>query len=127
MPFIAKGQPHYLTYKIETGQVSIDRIRPNGQGVDTVWNGTWTKGWTSFMPFFVSGQTHYLAYKASNGQMSVDRLRPDLQDVEVVRGLAAGGWSKDWSAFVPFSIGGRPHYLTYKATTGQASFGLCIP
>jgi len=127
MPFIAKGQPHYLTYKVETGQVSIDRIRPNGQGVDTVWNGTWTKGWTSFMPFFVSGQTHYLAYKASNGQMSVDRLRPDLQDVEVVRGLAAGGWSKDWSAFVPFSIGGRPHYLTYKATTGQASFGLCIP
>ena len=37
VPFLLGGKPHYLAYKSGSGQVAIDRIRPDGQGVDTIW------------------------------------------------------------------------------------------
>jgi hypothetical protein len=42
---------YFLSYKSVDGTATIDRIKPDGQGSDTVWRATWTRDWTHFMPF----------------------------------------------------------------------------
>lgn len=118
MPFTLGGQPHYLAYKVKTGQVTIDRIRPTGNGVDTVWGGSWTTGWTTFMPLTLNGQPHYLAYKVETGQVTIDCIRPDGQNVDTIW---SGTWTTGWTTFMPFMFNGQPHYLGYKVKTGQVT------
>jgi hypothetical protein len=130
MPFELGGQPHYLAYKVDTGQVTIDRVNPTGQDVTTVWGkpaGGWGKGWTTFMPFELGGQPHYLAYKVDTGQVTIDRINPTGQDVTTVWGKPAGGWSNGWTTFMPFELGGQPHYLAYKVDTGQVTIDRVNP
>ena len=121
VPFIMNAGVHYLAYKSGSGQVEIDRIRPNGKGVDTIWEGeeNWTKGWTAFVPFSLEGKPHYLAYKRGNGEVAIDRIRPDGQGVDTIWPTDdAEKWTKGWSSFVPFFLKGVPHYLAYKEGTG---------
>lgn len=127
MPFVLNGQPHYLAYKEDSGQVSIDRIQPNLHGVETIWGGgagTWTTGWTTFMPFVLNGQTHYLAYKIKTGQATIDVIRLDGRGVDTIWG---GSWSTGWTTFMPFVLNGQPHYLSYKAETGQMTIDRIRP
>ena len=123
VPFLLGGKPHYLAYKSGSGQVAIDRIRANGQGVDAIWPtqgvAKFTKGWTAFVPFRLGGKPHYLAYKSGSGQVAIDRIRPDGQGVDTIwptQGVVK--FTKGWTAFVPFVLNGQPHYLAYKVGTG---------
>ena len=123
VPFLLGGKPHYLAYKSGSGQVAIDRIRANGQGVDAIWPtqgvAKFTKGWTAFVPFLLGGKPHYLAYKSGSGQVAIDRIRPDGQGVDTIwptQGVAK--FTKGWTTFVPFVLNGQPHYLAYKVGTG---------
>jgi hypothetical protein len=124
VPFALGGKPHYLAYKAGSGQVNIDRIRPDGKGVDAIWptqgTETWSKGWTSFVPFLLGGKPHYVAYKVSNGQVNIDRIRPDGQGVDTVWPAQPGvKWQPGWTSFVPFLLNGKPHHLAYQSSTGK--------
>lgn len=33
-----------------------------------------------------------------------------------------GGWTKNWTHFVPFALNGQPHLLSYKTGTGEVDF-----
>ena len=132
VPFVLNGQPHYLAYKAGSGQVAIDRIRGDGQGVDTIWPPEgiekWSTGWTSFVPFLLGGKPHYLAYKVGSGQVAIDRIRSDGQGVDTIwpaEGVAK--WSKGWTSFVPFVLSGQPHYLAYKVATGRVNIDRIRP
>jgi hypothetical protein len=136
MPFKLPGsdQPHYLAYKVATGDVTIDRIRADGQGVDTIW-GTpldpgikWRPGWTTFMPFKLPGsdQPHYLAYKVATGDVTIDRVRADGQGVDTIWGTPLDPgikWRLGWTTFMPFQLPGsdQPHYLAYKVASGDVT------
>jgi hypothetical protein len=146
MPFELNGRPHYLAYKATPDadgkcQVTIDRIRPgakaNAKGwpVDTLW-GTyldptekWTPGWTHFMPFTLPGRSevHYLSYKALTGDIDIDRIRPDGKGFQTIWGTFLDPtiiWSHGpnaWTHFIPFTINGLAHYLSYKAKTGEVA------
>jgi len=116
MPFMLDGRYHYLSYKVDSGDVHIDRIRADGRGVDTVWEDTWTTGWTSFMPFLLNGSPHYLAYKVGNGAVAIDRIRPGALGIDTIW---EDRWTSGWTAFEPFLVDGHPHYLAYKRGNGE--------
>lgn len=124
VPFVLNGMPHYLACKVASGEVDIDRIRSDGQGVDTIWEGQWTGGWTSFVPFDLNGMPHYLAYKLATGEVDIDRVRPDGRGVETIWEAT---WTKGWTNFAPFHLNGVPHYLAYKVGTGEVDIDRIRP
>jgi hypothetical protein len=121
MPFELNGQPHYLTYMIKTGQVNINRIQPDGRGVEPVWADNWSAGWSSFMPFTLNGRSHYVAYKIDTGQVSIDRIRPDGKGVDTIWPVDKQAWPSGWSSFMPFMLNGQQHYLSYMTETGDVN------
>ena len=125
MPFTLGGQPHYLGYKVNSGQVTVDRIRRDGSNVDTIQSGaagTWTNGWTSFVPF-TQGDPLYLAYKAGTGEVSIDHILADGQ----IESIWSDTWTKGWTTLMPFEFNGEPHYLGYKIATGQVTIDRIRP
>jgi hypothetical protein len=124
VPFMLNGQPHYLAYKVDNGEVQIDRIRPDGKGIDNIWKSTWKTGWTSFVPFTLNGTPHYIAYKMETGEVDFDRIRPDGLGADTI---AETKWTKGWTSFVPFQLNNRPHYLSYKLGTGEVDIDRIWP
>jgi hypothetical protein len=49
--------------------------------------------------------------------VKVWRLQSGGQGVQLV---SEGTWTKGWTAFAPFTLGGDGHLLIYKLRTGQA-------
>lgn len=123
-PFQLGGQPHYLAYKTGEGSVSIDRVRPDFTGVDTLFSDTWSTAWSHFVPLDLPGGPHYLAYRALTGDVSIDKVRADGTGIDTV---FSASWSRDWSTFMPFVLGGQTHYLAYKASTGDMSIDRVRP
>jgi hypothetical protein len=117
-PFVLGGQQYYLAYKIDSGQVAIDRVRADGSGVDSASQATWTTGWSTLMPFVLGGEPHSLAYKVDSGDVSFDRILPGAQGVET---RWSNTWTTGWTTFMPVTIGGEPGYLAYKIGTGQVA------
>jgi tyrosinase-like protein len=118
MPFMLNGVQHYLAYKQGSGEVDIDRIKADAQGVETIWGADWSSGWSTFMPFELGGVPHYLAYKSGNGDVDIDRIRLDGQGVDTIW---EDNWTSGWSSFVPFLLNGHPHYLAYKVGSGRVA------
>lgn len=142
MPFRLDGNPFYLAYKSETGQLTVDRFRTtpgqefginssDGSPVDTLFSAPdWGKGWTTFMPFTTNGVVHYLAYNKNTGRVSIDRIdlviRKDATGqlgrvVEIKNVYDQVAYTPGWTTFVPFEYEGRAHYLAYKEQTGEVS------
>src|SRR6202022_4291720 len=113
-------------YKKDSGDVSIDRIDADGKNISTLWNGSWSKGWTSMVPFRVPGddRTYLLAYKQDDGTVSVDRIHRDGHDTETI---LEETWTKKWSHFLTFEVNGKPHFLSYKVDQGDVSIGRLLP
>jgi carboxypeptidase C (cathepsin A)/subtilisin family serine protease len=115
-------RPYYLAYKKDSGEVTIDRIKPVGQGVESIFSAKWTKGWTAFMPFCLPGDSRqcYLSYKKDTGDVSIDRIEADGKNTST---LWSDTWKRGWTAIVPFRVPGddRPHYLAYKDGTGEVA------
>ena len=116
------SRPHLLAYNSETGEVSIDRVRPDLQGTSVVWRGAWAPEWKVFMPFQRLGMPHYLAYREEDeidaGVVAIDRIQTDGQGVQE---LWTDVWSTGWTSFMPFELSGRPHFLAYKKVSGVVS------
>jgi hypothetical protein len=118
-PSSSDNRTLYLAYKQASGGVAIDAVKAGAAGIDPIWQGQWSTGWTTLMPYLVGGERRLLAYKAATGEVSMDKVNP----------YGAGGtqtfwtstWSTGWSIFVPFELGGQPHYLAYKGSTGEVA------
>jgi hypothetical protein len=126
MPFVLNSQQHFLAYNSSDGTAKIGRIHSDGTGSDTIWSTTtsqkWTKGWTSFVPFVLGGKPYYLAYKSGSGQVAIDRIRADGKGVDTIwPSQGVEKWTKGWTSFVPFSLGGKPCYLAYKRGNGEVA------
>ena len=117
-PFDLAGQPTLLSYKVGTGAVSIDRIRPDATGFDTLYSSVWTLGWTSIVPFLLDGQPHLLSYKAGTGQAAIDRVQPTGQGTYPVLNDT---WTIGWTTIMPLQLGGQPRFLFYNVGTGHVS------
>ncbi|MDQ3775004.1 MAG: S8 family serine peptidase [Pseudomonadota bacterium] len=135
MPFKLSGdaRTHYLAYKAKTGEVRIDRIRPDGKGVDTIW-GTpldpkikWAPDWTHFMPFTLGGKPYYLAYQSGTGEERIDRIKADGKGMEPIWQEPLPQGRKTGATFMPFEVTGKPHYLWYDSSTGNVSISRIKP
>jgi len=73
----------------------------------------------SFLEFEQSGLRYQLAYMPATGGAAIDRLKSDGKGVTTVW---SDTWSKGWTHFTPFRVGGKPHYFAYKAATGEVDF-----
>ena len=113
-PFTLGGQPHYLAHSAGTRQITLDRIRPDGKAVDTLYTETWSPGWTALMPFTLAGQPHLLCYKKDSGQVSIERVAAGGVGTDTVFGDT---WERGWALFSPFNRGAGAYYLAYKADT----------
>lgn len=86
-----------------------------------MWRSTLVKGFTSIMPFVLNSQQHYLAYKSSDGTAQIGRIHSDGQGNDTIWSTTSQKWTKGWTSFVPFLLGGKPHYLAYKSGSGQVA------
>ena len=72
-----RGRSYYLGYKAGSGEVTVDRVRPDGSGVDTLHADTWRSGWSTWVPFTLPGETdpHFLGYRSTpfSGEADVER------------------------------------------------------
>ena len=118
------GQFYYLSYKSADGSATIDRIQPDGQGSDTIWNATWTTGWTHFMPFQLADQSYYLSYKSADGSATIDRIQPDGQGSDTIWNAT---WTTGWTHFMPFQLADQSYYLSYKSADGSATIDRIQP
>jgi len=71
------GQPHYLAYKLGTGDISIDQLLPSpdpktGLPVLVRASDKWSTKWTSWIPFAQNGIQHFFAYDAKDGWVTTD-------------------------------------------------------
>ncbi len=124
MPFVHNGDPHFIAYNKDTGEVHFDRVSPSLQGSQTLWSARWAAGWTHFVPFVLNARPHFFAYNQNDGTIHFDRFRSDLQGPEIVW---AGRWGRGWSNFMPFVHNGEPHFIAYNEQTGEVHFDRVSP
>jgi Peptidase family M23 len=77
----------------------------------------------SFVQFnHQDGHRYQLAYKPGTGEVDIDRLNPGG-----ATGVWGSTWTKGWTHFTPFTVGGKPHYFAYKSATGEVDFDRVNP
>jgi hypothetical protein len=123
VPFVSSGVGRGLTDAMDPWATTpadvIDHRTINlylYPAFDTIWESTWTAGWTAFMPFMLNAEQHYLAYKKGSGDVDFDRIRVDGRGVDTIW---EDTWAKGWTTFMPFVLNREPHYLAYKSGTGD--------
>ena len=114
-PFVLDGQPHLYAYKGSDGTLDIDRVRPNGLGVDVMSSSHVEPGYTSLMPFVLGGEQHVLSYGATSGLVRIDHVPSTAQ----LDHRWSSTWTKGWTSFAPFNRGAQPRYVAYKTGTGE--------
>jgi hypothetical protein len=112
----AVSATYLLSYMESTGEVAIDRIRPDGTGYTNVYSSHWTFGWSHFVPLYLASGVHLLSYKEATGQVAIDRIRSDGTGYDNVY---SSQWTTGWSNFLPFSDGGSAYLFSYKKGTGE--------
>jgi V8-like Glu-specific endopeptidase len=65
-----------------------------------------------------------LATQGGEGTVAFDRILPDGAGTQE---LSRGGWTGNWTHFIPFTLGGQPHLLSYKEGLGVAAFDRMLP
>ena len=118
VPFtMPDGNQGFIGYSAVTGAYSINRIEPDGSGLEPIGSpGWWTLGWTGLIPFSYSGGQAIIFYQASTGTASFDRIRPDGSGTDHI---ASATWTTGWTHFAPYQVAGKSYYLGYKAATGE--------
>jgi hypothetical protein len=123
-PFNLPGtdQVYELGYKMESGEVAIDRVNPQ-TGTDRLWSDTWRKGWTHIIPFKIPAddRVYDLGYRSDTGEAGIDRIARDGKNVETE--IWKGTRPKQWSSVVPIRLpnDAEPYYLGYNKDTGEFS------
>jgi Peptidase family M23 len=118
MQFNQDGRRHQLEYKPGSGQVSIDRFKADGAGLEHRWSGEWSQGWTHFVPFSHDDEARFFVYKSSSGKVSFNKVNADGQGNQT---LSQGTWGKGWTHFMPFSKSGSNYYIAYSSLYGGAN------
>jgi hypothetical protein len=135
------GRPYpcVLAYKAASGEITLEKINPDGMGTTTLWRTPpvpalgWEKDYAWLTAFEVCelGQeplTHVLAYNPGTGEVRIDRVEPDGSAVTNVWRRRPGeprAWSEKWTGFVtlglvlPFRHGPVPYYFCYNPVTGE--------
>jgi hypothetical protein len=113
------AEPHYFAYKAVTGEFFIHRIKTELDGVEEIKRGKLNPGFSSLMPYRRRGNepNHFLMYRSATGSVALLRIRSSLMP-EIIW---CHKWSKGWTSFMPFELEGEPHYLAYKAGSGDAA------
>jgi len=78
----------------------------------------------SFLNVDQLGSRYQLMYKPGTGASSIVELDPGGNGAT---GVWSSTWSKGWTHFTPFRIGGNPYYFAYKSSTGQVAFDRVNP
>lgn len=117
--FNQNGLRYQLLYRPATGGAKVVRLKQDGKGVSSIWEGTLGQRYTHLVPFtLVGGQQHLFAYRASTGEVRFDRINPQANGTTP---LASGTWWKGWTNVTPFSLGGKPYFLAYDSLHGYAN------
>ncbi|MGH2943657.1 MAG: peptidoglycan DD-metalloendopeptidase family protein [Solirubrobacteraceae bacterium] len=112
-PFRLGGVQHFIAYRGGTGEVKINTITGSGDGVTfaTVWKGNWGTGLTHVVPVAHNGAVHLIRYKQATGAVSFDKLAGGAQGLVH---LGDASWTKTWTTFSRFTLGGTGHVMVYK-------------
>lgn len=114
-PSVAPTSEIYFVDHVDALSLGLE----SGNGVDQVFSGTWSAGFTSFMPFVLNGQPHQLAYNATTGTVHFDRFFANANGAETLWDYT---WGAGWSHFVPYYIGGYPYFVAYNQSSGELHF-----
>ncbi|SBS79211.1 hypothetical protein MHPYR_70132 [uncultured Mycobacterium sp.] len=124
VPFDLAGVCHMLSYKQQSGGVSIDRLRADASGWDNTMGSTWGGKWTGITALKSTAGAHLLLYRASTGSAELDDVSADGADV-TTRWTA--NWTTGWTHFAPFTMGGNQFLLSYKQATGSVAIDQLLP
>jgi len=127
------GTKEYHLHYTQLADGNAVRIQFNGDPIDT-WAGnlasydTWGNGekltsancpMNSFVQVDQLGNKYQLIYKPGTGAVKIMLLDADGTGASTAW---SGTWTKGWTHFTPFSIGGQPYYFAYKSSTGEVDF-----
>jgi hypothetical protein len=118
VPFDLAGVCHLLSYKQQSGGVSIDRLRADASGWDNTMGSTWGGQWTTIAALQSAAGQHLLLYRQSTGKAELDDVSADGADVTT---RWEADWTTGWTHFAPFKMGGNQFLLSYKQATGGVS------
>ena len=126
IPFtMPDGNQGFIGYSAVTGAYSINRLEPDGSGMEPIGSpGWWSQGWTGLISFSYSGGQAIIFYQAFTGSVSFDRIRPDGTGTDHI---ASATWTTGWTHFAPYQVAGKSYYLGYKAATGEITIDRVRP
>lgn len=84
--------PHYIGYKYDTGEVTLDRLLAGGTGVKTLYKTTLPTLFTAIVPLTLDGAVYLLKYSDTGTDMFIDRVLPGGLGLEKVH--HESGWQK---------------------------------
>ena len=67
------------------------------------------------------GAMHLLRYKSTTGLAAFGKVNAGGLGIQ---SLGSASWSKSWTTFSPFAIGGDAHLLGYRGGTGEVDIDL---
>ena len=73
----------------------------------------------SFVNVDQDGTRYQLLYKPGTGAAKIVALDSDGAGIT---SIWSSTWTKGWTHFTPFRIGGDPYYIAYKSATGEVDF-----
>lgn len=122
MPLVVGASNYYIAYSSLYGTANLDKINAAGNGASSVWSANWGKGWTHLVPFVSGGVQYFLAYKGGTGHVEIDKVTSTSGGGVAITEVWASQWSTLYTNIVPVMVGGAPHLMAYKNSTGFARF-----
>lgn len=121
--FVLDGQPRVLGYRTADytdadgatqpgGGAWIATLDPGGATAATIWQSSWTTGWTAMAAVDLGGAAHLISYKAGvdSDNAAIDRIAADGQGTV---STYTGSWQADWRILAPLRVAGAALLLCY--------------
>jgi hypothetical protein len=112
-----EGSPHCLTHSNLTDKFFLIKLDPkNMDNKDNIIvTGKWAGHWSNFMPWKSGNSSYYLAYSIFSGKVAFCEISLQGKTTKGVQNtLGKYYWKTGWSHFIPFTVNGTQHYLSYK-------------
>ena len=122
MPLVVGGANYYIAYSSLSGAANLDKINAAGNGASSFWSANWGKGWTHLVPFVRDGVQYFLAYHGGTGAVEIDKVTATAGGGVAITETWSGTWSLGYTNIVGVMVGGVPHLMGYKNSTGLSRF-----
>jgi hypothetical protein len=120
------GPPVYVAYKAAEGAASIDRVDPDGHGVETIWTNALPPGSTSLFTLELADGPYLMSHDQATRHTEIRAIKPDGSGLDP-NPVWEATWGNGYALFMPFRRGSDAFYIAYDAGNGGVAIDRVNP